>query len=98
MDNTENNNLSINGKEIDEKQLDILKLESVLDNLMYVDRSNALIVMPENSEDVKPFLLSNIKKYLESVIKTVVQEDPERAKYYDLSEGEIEMNNGFIHS
>ena len=88
MDNTENNNLSINGKEIDEKQLDILKLESVLDNLMYVDRSNALIVMPENSEDVKPFLLSNIKKYLESVIKTVVQEDPERAKYYDLSEGE----------
>lgn len=98
MDNTENNNLSINGKEIDEKQLDILKLESVLDNLMYVDRSNALVVMPENSEDVKPFLLSNIKKYLESVIKTVVQEDPERAKYYDLSEGEIEMNNGFIHS
>lgn len=88
MDNTENNNLSINGKEIDEKQLDILKLESVLDNLMYVDRSNALIVMPENSEDVKPFLLSNIKKYLESVIKTVVQEDPERAKYYELSEGE----------
>ena len=88
MDNTENNNLSINGKEIGEKQLDILKLESVLDNLMYVDRSNAFIVMPENSEDVKPFLLSNIKKYLESVIKTVVQEDPERAKYYDLSEGQ----------
>ncbi len=88
MDNTENNKLSINGKEIGEKQLDILKLESVLDNLMYVDRSNALIVMPENSEDVKPFLLSNIKKYLESVIKTVVQEDPERAKYYELSEGE----------
>lgn len=88
MDNTENNNLSINGKEIDEKQLDVLKLESVLDNLMYVDRSHALIVMPENSEDVKPFLLSNIKKYLESVIKTVVQEDPERAKYYELSEGE----------
>ena len=88
MDNTENNTLSINGKEIGEKQLDIVKLESVLDNLMYVDRSNALVVMPENSEDVKPFLLSNIKKYLESVIKTVVQEDPERAKYYDLSEGQ----------
>jgi len=88
MDKTKNNTLSINGKEIGEKQLDILKLESVLDNLMYVDRSNALVVMPENSEDVKPFLLSNIKKYLESVIKTVVQEDPERAKYYELSEGE----------
>ncbi len=88
MDNTENNNLSINGKEIGEKQLDILKLESVLDNLMYVDRSNALVVMPENSEDVKPFLLSNIKKELESVVKSVDQEDPERAKYYELSEGE----------
>jgi len=42
--------------------------------------------MPENSEDVKPFLLSNIQKYLQSVIKTVVQENPEIAKYYELSD------------
>jgi len=64
--------------------VDIGKLESVLDNLMYVNRTNGTVFMPEDSKDIKPFLLSEIVKYLESVIETAVEENPQGAKYYNL--------------
>jgi hypothetical protein len=73
-------------KQIVVDPVDIGKLESVLDNLMYVNRTNGTVFMPEDSKDIKPFLLSEIVKYLESVIETAVEENPQGAKYYRLTD------------
>ncbi len=72
-------------KEVVIDPIDIGKLESVLDNLMYVNRSSATVFMPEDSEDIKPFLLSEIVKYLQSVIDRAIEENPQGAKYYKLT-------------
>ena len=71
-------------KEVVVDPVDIEKLESVLDSLMYVNRTNGTVFMPKDSKDTKVFLLSKIVKYLEAVIETAVEENPRGAKYYDL--------------
>lgn len=71
-------------KEVVVDPVDIEKLESVLDSLMYVNRTNGTVFMPKDSKDIKVFLLSEIVKYLESVIETAVEENPRGAKYYNL--------------
>ena len=71
-------------KEVVIDPIDIGKLESVLDSLMYVNRTNGTVFMPKDSKDIKVFLLSEIVKYLQSVIETAVEENPRGAKYYNL--------------
>ena len=73
-------------KQIVVDPVDIGKLESVLDNLMYVDRSGAFAIYPEDTKDLKAFLLKEIAKYLQSVIETEIEENPEGAKYYRLTD------------
>ena len=85
------NQLELNLRKKGKKQIvvdpvDIGKLESVLDNLMYVNRTNGTVFMPEDSKDIKPFLLSEIRKYLQSVIETAIEENYAKAEYYRLTE------------
>jgi hypothetical protein len=53
---------------------------------MYVDRSGAFAIFPEDTKDLKAFLLKEISKYLQSVIETEIEENPEGAKYYRLTD------------
>jgi|TARA_R100000808_G_scaffold19255_1_gene41867 hypothetical protein len=73
-------------KQIVVDPVDIGKLTRVLDNLMYVDRSGAFAIFPEDTKDLKAFLLKEISKYLQSVIETEIEENPEGAKYYRLTD------------
>ncbi len=73
-------------KQIVVDPVDIGKLERVLDNLMYVDRSRGCVLFPVDTKNLKAFLLKEISNYLQSVIETEIEENPEGAKYYRLTD------------
>ena len=71
-------------KEVAVNHDDIEKLETALDYIMYVARTGGHVFMPEDKKDFKPFLLSEIKRFLNEVIEDCIQENPEGAEIYKL--------------
>ena len=62
------------------------KLFEALDNIAYVARKSGGMILPEHPLDEKPFMISEIKKNLDILIKKL-KDDPsnaERCRYYGL--------------
>tara|TARA_R100000742_G_C4217486_1_gene42184 strand:- start:80 stop:529 length:450 start_codon:yes stop_codon:yes gene_type:complete len=78
-------------KEVAVNHDDIEKLETALDYIMYVARTGGHVFMPEDKKDFKPFLLSEIKRFLNEVIEDCIQENPEGAEIYKLVSSEVSV-------
>lgn len=84
-------------KEVVVNHDDIEKLETALDCIMYVARTGGHVFMPEDKKDFKPFLLSEIKRFLNEAIEDCIQENPEGAEIYKLKPTEECQKLDLIH-
>jgi len=71
------------------------KLYDALDNIAYVNRKNNFMMLPEESADEEPFLLSQLKEQIDIAIAKYISNDlnSERVQFYGL-EASSNKNNG----
>tara|TARA_R100000995_G_C3445498_1_gene105447 strand:+ start:615 stop:833 length:219 start_codon:yes stop_codon:yes gene_type:complete len=70
--------------------IDNEKLYDALDSMAYVLREGSGMMLPDNPEDEKPFLLAQLKRVLDNLIKEYVEnsDNEERSTYYNLRDKE----------
>tara|TARA_R100001510_G_C7641048_1_gene198684 strand:+ start:1489 stop:1701 length:213 start_codon:yes stop_codon:yes gene_type:complete len=66
--------------------IDNEKLFKALDNIAHVNRSDNFMMLPEDQEDEKPFLLSQLQTQLKRAVDEYVSNpnNEERVKFYKL--------------
>ena len=64
------------------------KLFEALDKIGHVNRGSSFMMLPEDKEDERPFLLHHLKKQVGVLIKNYVKDpaNAERVEYYRLEE------------
>ena len=62
------------------------KLYDALDNIAYVNRKNNFMMLPEEAEDERPFLLSQLKEQINIAISKYANDkkNAERVQFYGL--------------